>query len=317
MSAVLALDVGGTKMAAGVVAEDGTVRASTIVTTPAGGTAQQLWESARGVLDSALEGYGEHVIGVGIGCGGPMVWPQGLVSPLNIPGWRGFPLVDRVKERYAPDGVVRIHNDAVCVALGESRFGASRGHRSSLGMVVSTGVGGGLVVDGRVVDGLSGNAGHVGHVVVDPDGPDCACGGRGCLEAIASGPSLTTWALAHGWVPEAQDREAVAHAAPEHPPTARDVGRSALDGDPIAIAALHRAGDAVGVAVASVAALLDLRIAVIGGGVAQAGDLLFGPAREAYARHAGLDFTRDVAIVPASLGQQAGLIGAAALVMPA
>ena len=305
MNAVLALDIGGTKIAAGVVAEDGTVLSSSLAVTTPGGSATQLWDATCEALDAARAGYGGEIDGVGIGCGGPMQWPQGLISPLNIPGWRDFPLLDRVRERYAPGGEVRIHNDAICFALGESRYGASRGHPTSVGMVVSTGVGGGIIIDGNAVDGVSGNAGHIGHVVVDPDGPACACGGRGCLEAIASGPSLTAWAVSQGWRPHESGAE----------PTARAVGSAAREGDPIAIAALRRAGEAVGVAVASVAALLDVRIVVVGGGVAQTGDLLLGPARSAYARYAGLDFIRDLQIVPNALGQQAGLIGAAALLM--
>ena len=303
MSAVLALDIGGTKIAAGVVAKDGTVLVSSLAPTPAGGSASELWDTTCGALDAVLADHDGEIDGVGIGCGGPMQWPQGVISPLNIPGWRDFPLLDRVKERYARGGEVRIHNDAVCFALGESRYGASQADRMSVGMVVSTGVGGGVIVDGHVVDGVSGNAGHIGHVVVDPDGPRCACGGRGCLEAIASGPALTAWAGSQGWRPRESGEQ----------PTARAVAISAHDGDPIAIAALHRAGEAIGVALASVAALLDVRIVVVGGGVAQSGDLLLGPARSAYTRYAGLHFIRDVAIVPTDLGPQAGLIGAAAL----
>ncbi len=303
MTGVLALDVGGTKMAGGIVERDGTVAISRIVATPPGGSADELWRTAADLLDDVKAHYASDVTGIGIGCGGPMVWPQGLVSPLNIPGWRNFPLLERARERYAANGDARIHNDAVCVALAESRFGASRGHSTSLGMVVSTGVGGGIIADGRVVNGVSGNAGHIGHVVVDPDGPQCACGGRGCLEAIACGPALAAWAVAQGWRP--------IDAAGTS--TARDVGESAAAGNDIAIAALYRAGGAIGVAAATVAALLDVAMIVVGGGVAQTGELLFGPARRSFARHAGLSFTRDVSIVTAHLGQQAGLIGAASL----
>ncbi len=303
MSGVLALDVGATKMAGGIVERDGTVAISRIVATPPAANADALWRTASGLLDDVKAQYPSDVAGIGIGCGGPMVWPQGLVSPLNIPGWRDFPLLERARERYAANGDARIHNDATCVALAESRFGASRGHSTSLGMVVSTGVGGGIIADGRVVNGVSGNAGHVGHVVVDPDGPACACGGRGCLEAVACGPALTAWAVSQGWQP----------ADASGTSTARDVGESAAAGDDIAIAAFQRAGDAIGVAAATVAALLDVGVIVVGGGVAQSGELLFGPARRSFALHAGLSFTRDVSMVPAYLGQQSGLVGAASL----
>nr|BFE83625.1 hypothetical protein GCM10020093_062260 [Planobispora longispora] len=114
-----------------------------------------------------------------------------------MPGWRAFPLRDRLAGRF-PGVPVRIHNDAVCVAAAEHWRGAGRGSSNMLGMVVSTGVGGGLILGGRLIDGGSGNAGHIGHVVVDPDGPACECGGRGCLEAVARGPGLAAWAVGQG-----------------------------------------------------------------------------------------------------------------------
>jgi glucokinase len=196
---------------------------------------------------------------------------------------------------------VRVHNDAVAMAVGEHWRGAGRGSRNFLGVVVSTGVGGGLVVDGRVVNGRTGNAGHIGHVVVDPDGPPCACGGIGCLEAIARGPAVVDWAQRQGWV------------APVGVATGTALTESARAGDSMAVAALIR----VGVALASVVAALDLDTVAIGGGLAGAGELLLGPARAAFDRHARLDFTRDCRIVPTALGVDAGLVGAGAFVLAA
>ena len=119
-----------------------------------------------------------------------MTWPDGEVSPLNMPGWRGFPLRARLAARF-PGLPVRIHNDAVCLAVAEHWQGAGRGSADMLGMVVSTGVGGGLILGGRLINGGTGNAGHIGHVVVEPEGgPRCGCGGHGCLEAVARGPAL-------------------------------------------------------------------------------------------------------------------------------
>jgi glucokinase len=298
MSAVLALDVGGTKLAAARVSREGRVVRRAQVPTPVSADPEVLWDAVVALLDPlAAE---SPVDGVGIGCGGPMRWPQGEVSPVNIPAWRGFPLLDRVRDRYAGPVPAVIHNDAIAMALAEARWGAGAGSRHMLGMVVSTGVGGGIVIDGRVVDGASGNAGHIGHVVVDPQGPPCACGGRGCLEAMARGPAIAADAVARGWSGE---------------PTAVGVAAGAAAGDPAARAAFERAGEALGVAVASVAALLDLDVVVVGGGVALSGDLLFGPARRAFGEHAGLDFARRARLEPAALGADAGVIGAAALVL--
>jgi glucokinase len=233
-----------------------------------------------------------------------MEWPAGRVSPLNIPAWQAFPLRDRLRERFG--GLpVRLHNDAICMAAGEHWRGAGRGRTTMLGIVVSTGVGGGLVLDGRLINGATGNAGHIGHVVVDPDGPPCVCGGRGCVEAIARGPALAAWAQAEGWRP----------GQPQV--TAKDLADDAAQGHPIGLKAMRRAGRALGIAIASATHLCDLEVVPIGGGLSQAGSLLFDPLEEALRTHVGLDFARDVAVVPAALGQSAGLVGAAALLFAA
>jgi glucokinase len=300
---VLALDIGGTKLAAAVVDRGGRVSAAARVPTPHNRKldADTLWKTVLSLLDRFTSGVGARsFVGVGVGCGGPMTWPDGHVSPLNIPAWRDFPLRDLLRERF-PGVPVRVHNDAVCVAVGEHWRGAGRGSDNVLGMVVSTGVGGGLVLGGRLVDGASGNAGHIGHVVVDPDGPECECGGRGCLEAVARGPAVVAWARSQGWGTSRS--------------TARDVADDAARGHPVAVAALARAGEALGVAIASATHLLDLDVVAVGGGLSQAGPLLLGPLEDAFRRHARMDWARKVRVVPAALGQEAGLVGAAALVL--
>ncbi|RFU37979.1 ROK family protein, partial [Actinomadura logoneensis] len=198
---VLAIDIGGTKLAAAVVEPGGRIAVYDRVPTPnAPATdAEGLWRTLAAMLEKLLAEAGEpELAGVGVGCGGPMTWPDAHVSPLNIPAWRGFPLRDRLRETY-PGLPVRVHNDAICLAIGEHWRGAGRGRANMLGMVVSTGVGGGLILDDRLIDGASGNAGHIGHIIVDPDGPPCGCGGHGCLEAVARGPGLVAWAREQGW----------------------------------------------------------------------------------------------------------------------
>lgn len=304
----LAIDIGGTKYAAGVVEPGGRVASWAQTATPRELDAEQLWRTLDAlvtrVLAEARLDPETDLTGVGCGCGGPMEWPAGRVSPLNIPAWRGFPLRERLQQRF-PGLPVRIHNDAICLAVGEHWRGSGRGRTTMLGMVVSTGVGGGLVLDGRLVNGSSGNAGHIGHVVADPDGPICVCGGRGCLEAIARGPALAAWAQREGWRP---GRPGV---------TAKDLADDAAHGHPIALAAMRRAGRALGVAIASATHLCDLEVVAIGGGLARAGSLIFDPLTESLRTHVGLDFARDVQVVPAALGQSAGLIGAAALLFAA
>ena len=153
------------------------------------------------------------------------------MSPVNIPGWRSFPLRDRLSERYGvPVGMI---GDAVAVAVAEHWKGAARGHRNVLGMVVSTGVGGGLILNGRAVIGSTGNAGHIGHISVDPAGPDCVCGGIGCLEAISSGTSLAAWASG-------------ATVSPAATAAAQAVADAAARGDAVALQAFRRSGEALG-----------------------------------------------------------------------
>lgn len=289
---VLAIDIGGTKMAAGVVDDDGAIvrrdRTPTDRDDP--------WPGFAAMLDRLVGG--ERVDGVGIGCGGPMTWPAGEVTPLNIPAWRAFPLRARLAERY-PGVPVRLHNDAVAVAVAEHWRGAARGVDNMIGMVVSTGVGGGIVSGGRILDGATGNAGHIGHVVADPTGPRCVCGGRGCLEAIARGPATVQWAREQG--SPARD--------------GRELARLAADGDATARAALARSGDAVGRVIAWCAALLDLQTVVVGGGLAESGPPLWEPMLAAVREHAVLPFLRELRVVPPALGGDAGLVGAAALVL--
>lgn len=293
----LALDIGGTKIAAGLVDADGVLLQQFRVPTPRSSHAEEVWAAASSVIGEALAAGGP-VCAVGISSAGPIDLPAGAISPLNIGAWRGFPVVDRVAAA-VPGVAVRLAGDGLCMALGEHWRGAGRGARFLLGMVVSTGIGGGLVLDGAPYDGRTGNAGHVGHVVVDVDGPPCACGGRGCAEAIASGPRMAAWARGQGW--SGSD--------------ARELAAAAEAGDPVAVRAFGRGARAVAAMIASVAAVCDLDRVVIGGGVAGAGPVLFDPLRAALGDYLGLDFVRDLTVLPAALGGQAGLVGAAALVL--
>jgi glucokinase len=303
----LAIDVGGTKLAAAVVEPGGRPITWAQVPTPRGLDSEPLWRALDALLGQVLASAAIRspagLAGVGAGCGGPMEWPAGVVSPLNIPAWRSFPLRARLQMRFGPVPV-RVHNDAICLVAGEHWRGAGRGAGNVLGMVVSTGVGGGLILDSRVVEGASGNAGHIGHVVVDPeDGPECACGGRGCLEAIARGPALVAWAQRQGWRPGEPDA------------TAKDLADDGAAGHPVGLAAMRRAGRALGIAISSATHLCDLEVAAIGGGLSQAGALLFGPLEESLHAHAKLAFARRLRVVPAALGPSAGLVGAAALIL--
>jgi glucokinase len=297
MDVTLALDIGGTKIAAGLVDGDGTLTHHAKLPTP-DDDAEAIWTVVDTLVTEAVAAAGGRVRGVGIASAGPIDLPSGTVSPINITVWQRFPIVDRVSEL---TGVpVRLGGDGLCMALGERWRGAGRGAQFLLGMVVSTGVGGGLVLDGAPYDGRTGNAGHVGHVVVDPDGGLCSCGGRGCVETVAAGPRMAQWARDNGW-----------DAPPEA--DAKELADAAYAGHPVALRAFYRGGTALAAMIASVGAVCDLDLVVIGGGVAKAGKLLFDPLRHGLETYAGLDFVRGLRVVRAELGGDAGLVGAAAL----
>jgi glucokinase len=293
----LALDIGGTKIAAGLVDADGMLVHQAKLPTP-DGDAEAVWAVVDSVITEALAAAGGHVRGVGISSAGPIDLPAGTVSPINIIEWQRFPIVDRVSA--ATGAPVRLGSDGLCMALGERQRGAAREAQFLLGIVVSTGVGGGLVLDGAPYDGRTGNAGHVGHVVVDPDGGPCSCGGHGCVETIAAGPRMAQWARDNGW-----------DAPPEA--DAKELADAAYSGHPVALRAFYRGGTAVAAMIASVAAVCDVDLVVVGGGVARAGKLLFDPLSHGLERHARLGYLRDLRVVPAELGGEAGLVGAAAL----
>lgn len=278
MAVVLAIDIGGTKMDVGLVDLEGRVLRREVVPTPRAGGAEDLWTSLDGAID--LLGDLGTAVAVGVGCGGPMA-PGGVhVSPLNIPGWREFPLRDRLAARTGLE--VHVDNDAKALALAEGWRGGAVGVRDYMAMVVSTGIGGGIVLDGRLLDGAGGNAGHVGHVVVEPDAPTLPGHAQGTLEGVASG-------LAIAW----------------------GTGRPAADAD---LATIERVGRLVGRGAASVCNLLDIGLVLVAGSVALGfGDPFFRAAQAEIDRVCVLDFSRGARIVPGGLGADGPLIGAAAV----
>lgn len=276
VSGYLAVDVGGTKLAAGIVSPDGELLSSAQVPTPRVG----VWKALAALVDDQLHGSSIDVSVCGVGCGGPMD-PEGeLVSTLHILEWRDFPLRESLAKHVGLPTFVA--NDAQAIVLGEHWVGALQGESNALGMVVSTGVGGGVISDSRLVRGRLGNAGHIGHVIVEPDGRACACGARGCLEAHASGTAIQEM-----------------------------TGRPAVEAS---VEVRRRTGRYVGRALASVGAMFDLRRAVVGGSVALGfGDPFFEGVNEELELRCGLDFIRGFVVTPVALGSASPLIGAAAV----
>ncbi|MGV9789152.1 ROK family protein [Streptomyces sp. NPDC003435] len=298
---VAALDIGGTKIAGALVDGHGRIQARTQRATPARQDGETVMRAVEQVLgDLAASPLWGRASVIGIGSAGPVDASAGTVSPVNVPGWRGFPLVERV--RAATGGLpVELIGDGVAITAAEHWQGAARGHDNALCMVVSTGVGGGLVLGGRLHPGPTGNAGHIGHISVDLDGEPCPCGARGCVEGLASGPNIARRAMADGWRP-----------GPDGDTSAAAVADAARRGDPVAVASFERAAQALAAGIAATATLVEIDIAVIGGGVGKAGDVLFAPLRKALTDYATLSFVQRLTVVPAQMGTDAGLVGAAA-----
>ncbi|WP_308799806.1 ROK family protein [Agromyces silvae] len=297
----LAVDFGGTKVEAALVDDRGTLLPGSRHRRPTGPNASSdelrlaVAEVVAGARDALPEGG--SLIGAGIGSAGPVDLRERTISPLNVPVWRGHPLAADVAA-LIPGVPVDLRIDGLCIVLAESWVGVGQGSRNLLGMVVSTGVGGGLLLGGAAAPSPSGNGGHIGHVEVGGFDDPCACGGRGCLEAIASGPRTVAWARRQGFTGETGEDLAAAHAA----------------GDPIAIAAVERSGTAIGRAIASATNLVDLDLVAIGGGFSRVSPALFDHARAALAERTEFDFVQRTRIEPSGLSDEGPLIGAGALV---
>ena len=272
----LAIDIGGTKLAAGIVDERGQVLVRDRIATPA----RDVWPALARLVKRVVAASPTAPLACGVGCGGPMAPAGATVSPLHIPSWRGFRLRDAVEELTRLPTV--LDNDAKALAMGEVWCGAAQGATDVIGVVVGTGVGGGIVSGGRLLHGRLGNAGHIGHVVVEPNGRPCKCGGVGCLEAYCSGPAI----------------EGETGRPPQRAPQA----------------IIERCGMLLGRALASVGALVDLQLAVVGGSVALGfGDVFFEAAQRELDQRAKIGFLDGFRVLPAGLSQNAPLVGAAAL----
>ncbi|MFF7942939.1 ROK family protein [Nocardia gamkensis] len=290
---VLALEIGSSGFAATRVADDvdtDDIRRIPIPVTGAWDRCQELLLEVAG---------GDQVTALGVASAGPIDMAAGVIAPSEVPEWRaGFEIV-RAARKLFPEAQVPLALDGVCLALAERGFGATSAVMDSLALSISDRITGGVVVGGFVLVGRTGNAGHVGHVLVPGFDDRCSCGGRGCLEAVAGGLSMVRWAREQGWA---------GTSVPE-------LLESARVGEDIPAAALGRAGTALGRAIASVAALLDIDLVVLGGPLAEAGPALWKPLGEAVATHARLSFLPGLRVIPSQLGEVATIMGAGVLAL--
>lgn len=306
----LAVDLGGTNLRVAVVAADGTLSHRRSMPTEAAAGPRAVTDRIAALLDETARAarLGTDVP-AGIAVPGPVAPRQGIVYFMpNLPGWHDFALAEALSTR--THRTIQIANDGNCAALGEARFGVGVGIRDLVYLALGTGVGGGIISGGQLIEGTLGVAGEVGHVAVSLEGPRCSCGSIGCLEAYVSGWAITRDAEI---VATTEDGSAIRHAAAGNPITPTVVAVAASEGDPAALALLDRAGRALGAGIGSFVNLFNPELVVIGGGVATLGEALLAPARRALAEHAFPVQRAAIRLVTSALGDDTALYGAAAL----
>lgn len=309
---VLAIDLGGTKIVTAIISEKGEMLARKYCLTLAD-------EGPERVISRILSA-GEHLFnvgdispsqlsGIGIAAAGAIDVEKGIItlSP-NLPGWHNIPLRGIVEEKYKVDTF--LINDASAAALGEHRFGAGRGTKNLIYITVSTGIGGGIIINGKLYFGSSGGAGEIGHMTIDVNGPRCNCGNTGCLETLASGTAIAKEAIRR--ISRGEKSSLIKMVAGKiENITAEEVSLAAQDGDSLALEVIAKAASYLGTGMVNLVNIFNPEMIVIGGGVAKIGDLLFEPVRQAVKERAFPLLSQAVRIVPAELGDDAGLFGAA------
>lgn len=311
---VIGVDLGGTQIRAALCDDAGLVLRRVSTLTRASEGPQQVINRIDDCVRQVAEGVDRaKLVGIGLGAPGTVNPWTGVVSHVtNIPGLVNWPAKEHLSRLLWSSAYVG--NDAKVAALGEHRFGAGRGTDSMVYLTISTGIGGGVIERGRLVLGARGWATELGHIVVEPEGPRCGCGGHGCLEALAAGPAIAR-----------QAREAIEAGATSvlvdvvagrlERLSAKDVVTAARSGDAVALQVIQRAAYYLGIGLVSIVTTFDPEKVVIGGGVSNAGELLLGPARAVLERRAMTEEWRHMSIEPAMLGDDVGLLGAAALVL--
>lgn len=298
---VLGLDIGGTKLAVGVVDASGVVHSFLVAPTSGAEGPEKVVERLLDLGTQAVDAAGvpwAAVVGVGVACGGPLDAARGVLSPLHLPGWHDVPLREIAERAY--ERPVVLDNDATAAAAGEHRYGAGAGVANMVYLTLSTGVGGGVIVDGRPYRGSDGNGAELGHVTVDWRGRICrGCGRRGCLEAYVSGTSIAE-----------RGREA---DLPYE--TAEEVAAAALSGDGGAARVWDETVEALACGLTSIVNVLEPEVVVIGGGVSRSGEHLLAPVRQRVHKEAMTPAGKAVEIVAAALGDRVGVVGAAAIVL--
>ncbi len=309
---ILTVDLGGTRIRTARYTPDGRMEKRIAVPTPSAEGPETVLERIRETVRAVWPEGDTPVAALSISAPGPVDAHRGVVrfTP-NISRWKDVPLRDLMADTFGVPTFVA--NDANLAALGEFRFGAGRGVRDLVYLTISTGIGGGIIIDGRLFEGGQGLGGEVGHMVIEPHGPPCGCGGYGCLEAVASGTAIAREARAA----VARGEASLLARWKDHPEeiTARTVAEAAAQGDELSRQILARAGAYIGLALVSLMYLLNPALFVLGGSVVKAGDLLLEPLRQTVRERVQPVYWENTPIVQAALGDDVVLLGALALAL--
>lgn len=310
----IGIDVGGTNVKIALVDSDGKIGYSNTIPTRAEmGYEYTINNMKQAIRDLMTETKlsAKDIEGIGFGLPGQVDFKSGIVRLItNIPGWVEIPLAKMIEDEFHIP--TRIDNDVRCAALGELNFGAGKGCENLICITVGTGIGSGLIINGKLVRGASNAAGEIGHIKLQMhDGPICGCGDTGCLEAFASGPSIV--AMAEEYIMGGKSTK-YREMANGNDITPFIVAEAAKAGDAVAKRIFTRMGEYIGIGMASVVNLLNPEKIIIGGGVADAGDILLNPLKETIKKRAMKIAGETVEVVPAQLGNTAGVIGASLLI---
>jgi len=311
---VVGVDLGGTQVRAVLTDETGAVLKRVNTWTLAHEGPEKVMARVTGCISQVLQDTDRsQVVGIGIGAPGTVnPWTGVLSYTTNIPGLDDWPLRDQLAQQFGVPAFVG--NDAKLAALGERRFGAGKDVDYLVYLTISTGIGGGVIDHGRLLLGARGWATELGHVVVEPCGPRCACGNIGCLEVMANGPAIARHAV--GLLQTGRDSLLTSMVKGRLDRiTAKEVAAAARDGDGLALQVMERAAFYLGIGMVTFIHTFDPQVIIVGGGVSKAGDLLLAPARKIVAERAMTEEWRRTPIVPAVLGDDVGLLGAVALVL--
>ncbi|MFA6170616.1 MAG: ROK family protein [Candidatus Margulisiibacteriota bacterium] len=286
----IGVDLGGTKIAAALVAETGKIVTDVNIPTEAHKGKKHVIGAIKKAISHLICTSKEPVKAIGLGVPGPILYEKGVViGPPNLPGWKQVNLKQILEKEFKLP--VNIDNDANCAALAEAKFGAGIGRKHFIYITVSTGIGGGIIIDGQLYRGANGSAGEFGHMIIDPQGFTCGCGNVGCFEAMASGTAIRKRAGMDG----------------------ASVELAARQGDKKALAVIDETAHYLAVGLANLVNIFNPELVIVGGGVAKMRELIFNPVRKEFKEYALYLPAKSVKIVSAKLGTNAGVLGAAAL----